>query len=108
MPKKSSSSKTPAKNQETPLVGDEKPSLKPKKSSNEIDEIFAGKKRKLEGKKTHKSNEDETVEPKLMKEKTTEKKKSKIATEGDFADPPARPKKRSEDGLALYTGGVGY
>ncbi|KAK0570391.1 hypothetical protein LWI29_000419 [Acer saccharum] len=42
-----------------------------------------------------------------MKEKKTEKKKSKIATEGDFADPPARPKKRSEDGLALYTGGVG-
>ncbi|KAK1550670.1 hypothetical protein Q3G72_022845 [Acer saccharum] len=89
---------------EDKVYGDEKPSLKPKKSSNEIDEIFAGKKRKKpEGKKTHKSTTDDTVEPKLMKEKKTEKKKSKRATEGDFADPPARSRKRSEDELVVYT-----
>ncbi|KAK1551064.1 hypothetical protein Q3G72_029563 [Acer saccharum] len=31
------------------------------------------------------------------------KKRSKRATEGDFADPPARSRKRSEDGLVVYT-----
>ncbi|KAK3213070.1 hypothetical protein Dsin_017776 [Dipteronia sinensis] len=96
--------KDTCKNSRTPLVGDEKPSLKPKKSSNEIDEIFAGKKRKKpEGKKTHKSNKDDSVESKLKEEKK-EKKKSKRATNGDFADPPAdQPRKRSEDGLAVDT-----
>ncbi|KAK3180759.1 hypothetical protein Dsin_000148 [Dipteronia sinensis] len=107
MPKNTSSSKKPAKTQETLVVGDAKPSLKPKKSSNEIDEIFSSKKRKNpEGKKkTHhnKSNKDDTVtveqQPKLKN------KKSKRATDGDFSDdrPPARPRKRSEDGLAVYT-----
>ncbi|KAH7576343.1 hypothetical protein JRO89_XS01G0039800 [Xanthoceras sorbifolium] len=46
-----------------PDYGDEKPSLKPKKWSNEIDEIFTGKKRKKpEGIQSHKSNKDDAVE----------------------------------------------
>lgn len=103
MPKKSGSVKAPEKMPEKPIVEDENPSSKPKKSDNEIDEIFAAKKRKMPaGKKTKKLNKDETVEPKLVKKKK-EKKRSKGDTGDGLADPPARPRKRTEDGLTIYT-----
>ncbi|KAH9799878.1 hypothetical protein WN943_000581 [Citrus x changshan-huyou] len=102
MPKKSSSVKVPEKTPENPVVEDENPSSKLKKLGNEIDEIFAGKKRKKpEGKKTKKLNKDETMEPKLVKKK--KEKRSKGDTEDGFAEPPARPRKRTEDGLTIYT-----
>lgn len=94
-PKKSSN--------EIDVVEDAKPSSKPKSLSNEIDEIFAGKKRKKpEGKKMEKLKKDESVEPKVVKKKK-EKKKSKGDTAGGFANTPAQPRKRTEDGLTIYT-----
>ncbi|GLU01498.1 hypothetical protein SLE2022_188050 [Rubroshorea leprosula] len=76
------------------------PSTTPKKGGNEIDEIFAGKKRKRpEQEKTEKPKVDEGSKPKSNKKN---KDKSKGVREGGCVD-PAKPRKRTEDGLIIYT-----
>ncbi|XP_028768790.1 uncharacterized protein C6G9.01c-like [Neltuma alba] len=93
---KKSSKKTPR-----PAVEEQKPSSAQKKQGSEIDEIFAGKKRKKsEVEKTEKS-EDVTKRPKKTKKNV--KNKTKRSDAGDFAGPPSRPRKTTEDGLAIYT-----
>ncbi|KAK6248997.1 hypothetical protein QUC31_020562 [Theobroma cacao] len=106
MPKKSSS-KTPSKKAEKeeveePVLGQKKSSSTPKKAGNEIDEIFAGKKRKKpEQKKADKPNGDEISKPKpLMKKKN---KKSEETKEEGSQEPSSRPRKRTADGFAIYT-----
>ncbi|KDP34119.1 hypothetical protein JCGZ_07690 [Jatropha curcas] len=100
MPKKKTSKATEQAEKEATVVEPEKPSLTPKKSSNEIDEIFSGKKRKKpEKEKNVKANENETEEPKLLKKK----KKSKEDKEGRFTNLPSKPRKKTEDGLTVYT-----
>ncbi|XP_059435374.1 uncharacterized protein C6G9.01c [Corylus avellana] len=85
---------------ENNVAEEEKPSSAQKKASSEIDEIFLGKKRKKsEPEKAEKPNEDATRNPKKMKKKN----KNKGSNDGGFVDPPSRPKKRTKDGLALYT-----
>ncbi|GKV03541.1 hypothetical protein SLEP1_g15825 [Rubroshorea leprosula] len=73
----------------------------PKKAGNEIDEIFSGKKRKRpEQVKTEKSKGDEGLKPK-SKKKNKDKSKGG-SNEGGTID-PARPRKKTEDGLVIYT-----
>ena len=85
--------KTPR--QESPNVEEGKPTPAVKKSTNEIDEIFAGKKKKKKPKQEQPEKGAEDVNSKL--------KKSKRDKEDDFSDPPSRSKKRTADGLAIYT-----
>uniref|UniRef100_A0A5B7BPG6 Aminotransferase-like plant mobile domain-containing protein n=1 Tax=Davidia involucrata TaxID=16924 RepID=A0A5B7BPG6_DAVIN len=96
---KKSFSKTPEAKLKDPVVEQEETSSTPKKPSHEIDEIFSGKKRKKpELGKTKKLTEDVAV--KLSK---TKKKKSKGSKESGFVDLHSWPRKRTEDGLAIYT-----
>lgn len=98
------SSKTPSKLQEDTVVEEEKPSSVQKKRVSEIDEIFAGQKRKKsEAEKVEKPDEDVNKKPKKTKKKKNIKKKTKESDGGDFADPPSHPRKRTEDGLVIYT-----
>ncbi|XP_044464025.1 uncharacterized protein C6G9.01c-like isoform X2 [Mangifera indica] len=117
MPKKSKSAKVLEKSQEIVSIEDENPSSKSKKVSNEIDEkasskskklsngideIFAGKKRKKpEGKKSRKTNKDESGETKLVKRK--KENKSKGVAEGGFVDTSSRPMRKTEDGFTIYS-----
>ena len=79
---------------------EEKLSSVQKKAVSEIDEIFAGKKRKKsESEKTEKPNEEATGNPK----KTKKKKKDKGSNDSKFAEPPSRPRKRTNDGFTVYT-----
>ncbi|XP_054819038.1 uncharacterized protein C6G9.01c-like [Prosopis cineraria] len=80
---------------------EQKPSSAQKKQGSEIDEIFGGKKRKKpEAEKTEKSA-DVTKRPKKIKKNM--KKKTKRSDAGDFADPPSRPRKTTDDGLAIFS-----
>lgn len=82
-------------------IGEEKtPSSAPKKLGSEIDEIFAGKKRKKP--EVEKVKPDE-VTKKTDRKKTNNRKKIKGRDDGEFVDRPSRPRKRTEDGLTLYT-----
>ncbi|XP_021907643.1 uncharacterized protein C6G9.01c [Carica papaya] len=100
MPRKGSS-KTPTK-KENPVVEEEKPTSKSKELSKEIDEIFAGKKRKKPELKKENGDGEGTPKNKEKKKKKT-KKKSKGDTDDGFEDLPARPRKKTEDGLTIYT-----
>lgn len=100
MPQKGSSNKAaqvPLNN----VVEEEKtPYSKKKKAPSEIDEIFAGKKRKKsEPEKYEKPNEEATGNSKKIKKKN----KAKMSADGGFRDPPSRPRKKTNDGLAIYT-----
>ncbi|XP_054784841.1 uncharacterized protein C6G9.01c-like [Prosopis cineraria] len=99
---KKSSKKSSRQAQETTVAEEQKPSPAHKKQGSEIDEIFAGKKRKKsEAKKTETS---QYVAKKPKKSKKNVRKKSKgSAGVGDFPDPPSGPRKTTEDGLAIYT-----
>uniref|UniRef100_A0A6N2KZZ6 Uncharacterized protein n=1 Tax=Salix viminalis TaxID=40686 RepID=A0A6N2KZZ6_SALVM len=71
------------------------------KAGNEIDEIFSAKKRKKpEQKKVDKANVNGEEKPKLT---TKKKKKSKEDEKGRSTDPPSRSRKKTEDGLTIYT-----
>ncbi|KAJ6406463.1 hypothetical protein OIU84_010059 [Salix udensis] len=99
MPKKSSSKK-PIQKQENEDAEQAKTSSTPMKAGNEIDEIFSAKKRKKpEQKKVDKANVNGEEKPKL----TTKKKKSKEDEKGRSTDPPSRSRKKTEDGLTIYT-----
>ncbi|XP_057422075.1 uncharacterized protein C6G9.01c-like [Lotus japonicus] len=94
---KKSSKKTPSQLQENIVVEEEKPSAVPKKASNEIDEIFAGKKRK-------KADEADKRTDKVKKTKKSKKKTVRPDDDDDkFVDRPSRPRKKTEDGLSLYS-----
>ncbi|KAK7362825.1 hypothetical protein VNO77_04949 [Canavalia gladiata] len=100
---KKNSKMTPNQLQENTAVQEEKPSSTQKRTGNEIDEIFAGKKRKKsEVKKTGKPDEV-TKKTNKTKKKKNVKRKTDGADDGDFVDPPSRPRKKTEDGLSIYT-----
>ncbi|KAL9230376.1 hypothetical protein vseg_005738 [Gypsophila vaccaria] len=66
------------------------------KQSNEIDEIFAAlKKRKTEQANTNKSED--------MKDKLKKKKKSKVSAESEAVNTGSRPRRRTNDGLVIYS-----
>lgn len=101
MPKKSSSKK-PIQKQENEDAEQAKTCSTPMKAGNEIDEIFSAKKRKKpEQKKVDKANVNGEEKPKLTTKK--KKKKSKEDEEGRSTDPPSRSRKKTEDGLTIYT-----
>ncbi|PQM38394.1 uncharacterized protein Pyn_20324 [Prunus yedoensis var. nudiflora] len=82
--------------------GIEKPSSSAKKRASEIDEIFAGKRKKPETEKSKKPknpNGDGIENP----NKLNKKKKDKRIRDGGFGDLPSKPKKRTQDGFAIYT-----
>ncbi|XP_022142164.1 uncharacterized protein C6G9.01c [Momordica charantia] len=105
MPKKKSSKK-PKEVQENAATKEEKPDAVVKeekppsaKKSSEIDEIFAGKKRKKpEVEKAEKPKLDTSDRPKMKN-----KKKRETVSKDGFSDPPSRSRKRTGDGLAIYT-----
>ncbi|XP_047155719.1 uncharacterized protein C6G9.01c [Vigna umbellata] len=105
---KKSSKTTPNQLQENTVAKEEKPSSTPNKACNEIDEIFAGKKRKKsEMKNTGKSDgvnksTDKTKEKKKKKKKNV-KRKTDGSDDGEFADRPSGPKRKTEDGFTIYT-----
>ncbi|XP_021800545.1 uncharacterized protein LOC110744827 isoform X4 [Prunus avium] len=83
--------------------GIEKPSSSAKKRTSEIDEIFAGKKTKKpeteKSKKPKNPNGDGIENP----NKLNKKKKDKRIRDGGFGDLASKPKKRTQDGFAIYT-----
>lgn len=82
-------------------VEQEKSSPAKQKPRDEIHEILSGMKRKkAEKEKAEKSLEDATERKKKSKKK---KKKGEGPKEGAFGEQPSRPRKRTEDGLAIYT-----
>lgn len=67
--------------------------------ASEIDEIFAGKKRKKPvPEKTKKPNEDSNSKPKKMKKY----KKGKGFEDEDPVDSSSRPRKKMQNGLTIY------
>lgn len=96
-------SKKPIQEQENADVEQAKPSSTPMKEGNEIDEIFSGRKKrkKPEQKKVDKANVNGEEKPKLTTKK--KKKKSKEDEEGRFTDLPCRSRKKTEDGMNIYT-----
>lgn len=115
MPKKKSS-KTPKKEQKNACTKEEKlnavgksenPNSEVKeekppsvKKHSEIDEIFAGKKRKKpEVVKAEEPKLDAPDRPKKLKNKIKDETQSK----NGFADPPSRRRKKTGDGLTIYT-----
>ncbi|KAI3451716.1 hypothetical protein Pfo_008381 [Paulownia fortunei] len=107
MTKVASSKKKPKPAHERNVV-EQKPSLKPKKMRSEIDEIFAGKKRK----RLEKEKKADTEKPaKVFAANTKSHDKTKIgklskgnAIEGNSsADRTSRLRKKTADGLTIYT-----
>ncbi|MBA0868083.1 hypothetical protein Goshw_008555 [Gossypium schwendimanii] len=101
---KKGSSTTPsrkAENKKEESVPEQKNSAS-KVAGNEIDEIFAGKKRKKpDPKGSEKPNGDEISKPKSSKKKS--KKSKETNREGGFNESSSRPRKRTADGFAIYT-----
>ncbi|PPD86281.1 hypothetical protein GOBAR_DD16787 [Gossypium barbadense] len=101
---KKGSSTTPsrkAKNKKEESVPEQKNSAS-KVAGSEIDEIFAGKKRKKpDPKGSEKPNGDEISKPKSSKKKS--KKSRETNREGGFNESSSRPRKRTADGFAIYT-----
>ncbi|KAI3462500.1 hypothetical protein Pfo_019163 [Paulownia fortunei] len=108
MTKQSSTKKQPKHLLEGPAVEQEKPSFKPKKMGSEIDEIFSGKKRKRP-EKDKTTNTKKPVKASAANVKSHDKMrivkigKSKSLKENGLVDPTSRPRKKTADGLAIYT-----
>ncbi|KHN16261.1 Hypothetical protein glysoja_046578 [Glycine soja] len=101
---KKNSKKTTSQLQENTVAEEERPSSTPKKAVNEIDEIFAGKKRKKsEMVNTGKPDEVTKKTDKTKKKKKNMKRKTYGSDDGKFVDRPSRPRKKTEDGLTIYT-----
>lgn len=101
---KKNSKKTTSQLQENTVAEEERPSSTPKKAVNEIDEIFAGKKRKKsEMVNTGKPDEVTKKTDKTKKKKKNMKRKTYGSDDGKFVDRPSRPRKKTEDGLTVYT-----
>lgn len=118
MPKTSSSKKKSTQMTEGPGVEDDKknPSITPKKVGDEIDEIFAGRKRKKPDTNEKKAKKDvgnveaSKLDDKADKIKNNKKRKDiKKSGGGDkengnyISDRPSRQMKRTGDGLTIYT-----
>ncbi|XP_073018578.1 uncharacterized protein C6G9.01c-like [Primulina eburnea] len=90
-----------------PVVEKEKPSLKPKRMGSEIDEIFARTKRKRSEKDTmadkQKPSKASASSGKSHDKLKIRKNKTKDVRENPFADSIFRPRKKTSDGLAIYT-----
>ncbi|XP_058735461.1 uncharacterized protein C6G9.01c [Vicia villosa] len=104
---KKGSTITSNKLQENNTIEEEqKPSSLPKKAVSEIDEIFAGKKRKKpdvkKGGKADQANQA-TKSSDKTKKRTNEKKKTKRADEDEFIERSSRSRKKTADGLTIYT-----
>ncbi|GLT25545.1 hypothetical protein SLA2020_006670 [Shorea laevis] len=88
-------------NEDAAVEHKQPPSSTPKKAGNEIDEIFSGKKRKRpDQEKTEKPKGDEGSKPKSKKKN---KDKSKGGSKEGGTIDPARPRKKTETGLVIYT-----
>lgn len=98
---KKSSKMTPSKLQENTVVEEEKPSPAPKKSGSEIDEIFAVKKRKKP--ELGKTRKHDDVTKRTDQTKKKKNKKTKGPDDDEFVDAPSRPRRKTNDGLTLYT-----
>lgn len=91
-----------------PVVGKNKPSLKPKRMGSEIDEIFARTKRKrLE--KDNRSDKEKPAKASTSSATSQDKlkirnnKKTKDVGQNPFSDSIFRPRKKTADGLSIYT-----
>ncbi|XP_015059778.1 uncharacterized protein C6G9.01c [Solanum pennellii] len=103
MPKKSNSKKPKAVEvAAAAVVEKEKPvsSSKPKKPGSEIDDIFAGKKRK-KPELQEKSSGVAVTEPK--KAKKSKENSGRIPKDNVLSEPPRRSRKKTADGFTLYT-----
>ncbi|RZC49895.1 hypothetical protein C5167_018323 [Papaver somniferum] len=79
----------------------DKPVVKEKKVANEIDEIFAiKKKRKKELEEVEKAEEKESLE---LKKSAKKMKRSRVSEGVAFVDPPSRPRRKTNDGLTIYS-----
>lgn len=100
---KKSTSKMPVKSSHKgPSV--EKPSLKRKKMGSEIDEIFAAKKKKKPENNEKKTSTSE--KPRKVSSSTKVKsngKKSRSLNENEGVGPTSRSRRKTADGLTLYT-----
>lgn len=76
---------------------------KPKKAASEIDEIFAGKKRKKPDVNKGGKADQATKSSDKTKKRTNEKKKPKRADEDEFIERSSRSRKKTADGLIIYT-----
>jgi len=95
MPKQSLSKASSAAKKESD-TGQEKP-VRTLKKADEIDDIFSSKKRKKPEKAKVGAGEEKNEKPKKMK-----KKKSKAPRESEGA-PDSKPRRRTNDGLAIYS-----
>ncbi|KAI3956944.1 hypothetical protein MKX01_000978 [Papaver californicum] len=79
----------------------DKPIVKGKKVANEIDEIFAiKKKRKKELEEVEKAEEKASSE---LKKSAKKIKRSRMSEGVTFVDPPSRPRRKTNDGLTIYS-----
>ncbi|KAH0734014.1 hypothetical protein KY285_009721 [Solanum tuberosum] len=103
MPNKSNSKKPkPVEVAAAAVVEKEKPisSSKPKKPGSEIDDIFAGKKRKKPELQEKSSGVAVTEAKKVKKSKETS---SRIPKDNVLSEPRRRSRKKTADGFTLYT-----
>ena len=75
-----------------------------KKFGGEIEEIFtaAKKRKKIEREKTEKPTKD-AAKVKNTTKKNKKKKKGKLGNENGFGESESRPRKKTEEGLSVYT-----
>ncbi|CAL5440781.1 unnamed protein product [Camellia sinensis] len=59
--------------------------------------------KKLEREKAEKWKKNEATKPDKLKKKNKKKKVNKDSEESVFVDPPSRPRRRTNDGLTVYT-----
>nr|GEV96787.1 histone H2A.v2 isoform X1 [Tanacetum cinerariifolium] len=105
MPKKSSS-KPPKPTLKKPTPVKEKPSSAPKSFGQEIDDIFSKKRKKPEQQKTSKL--DKRTRKDLKDNEPVPRREKLSKTGGSNVDmfeseKPARPKKKTADGLVIYS-----
>ncbi|GJR30296.1 retrovirus-related pol polyprotein from transposon TNT 1-94 [Tanacetum coccineum] len=105
MPKKSSS-KPPKPTLKKPTPVKEKPSSTPKSFGQEIDDIFSKKRKKPEQQNTKKSDkrtrkDSKDIEPVPRREKLSKTGGSNV--DMFESEIPARPKKKTADGLVIYS-----
>uniref|UniRef100_A0A1J3IVD2 Uncharacterized protein C6G9.01c n=1 Tax=Noccaea caerulescens TaxID=107243 RepID=A0A1J3IVD2_NOCCA len=101
MPKKKSSSsslKKPSQQADKPAVEKAKPVQKPGKLGKEIDDIFGGRKKKKKPELENTNKEETKVE--IAKKNRKRKRKE---NGGLNKNPKTRVRKRTEDGLPVYT-----
>ncbi|KAI3850740.1 hypothetical protein MKW98_030800 [Papaver atlanticum] len=95
------SSSKKKKGEQDKVEKQDKPIVKGKKLANEIDEIFAiKKKRKKELEEVEKAEEKESFE---LKKSAKKMNRSRVSEGVAFVDPPSRPRRKTNDGLTIYS-----